>query len=88
MPKSGYDSEKMLIEPILMTCSEECNRDHRREFIMASLFECEIRFPIADVDAFRRHLKAQGGTILFPYEFTDYYFKPVGDETITILPSR
>lgn len=45
---------------------------------MASLFECEVRFRIADIDSFRRHLEEQGGTILFPYEFTDHYFKPIG----------
>ena len=46
---------------------------------MASLFECEVRYAIADIDAFRRHLEKQGGKILFPYEFTDHYFKPVGE---------
>jgi len=46
---------------------------------MASLFECEVRFAIADIDALRRHLEGQGGTILFPYEFTDHYFKPTGE---------
>lgn len=44
---------------------------------MASLFECEVRYSIEDIDLFRGRLEGLGGRIRFPYEFTDYYFKPV-----------
>jgi adenylate cyclase class IV len=79
MPASGYDSGKNMDRSGF---SERIQKNtsccKARETIMASLFECEVRFVIADIDAFRRHLEKQGGKILFPYEFTDHYFKPVG----------
>jgi len=43
---------------------------------MASLFECEVRYEIKDIDALEEKLSKLGAIVMFPYEFTDYYFKP------------
>jgi len=46
---------------------------------MASVFECEIRFPIANYVTFEQKLKGLGA-VADPYEFVDYYFRPNKDE--------
>ncbi|PJE58506.1 MAG: hypothetical protein COU81_00335 [Candidatus Portnoybacteria bacterium CG10_big_fil_rev_8_21_14_0_10_36_7] len=45
---------------------------------MSTKFECEVRFFIADIDVFKKHLKNIKAKLLFPYTFTDYYYKPQG----------
>ena len=44
--------------------------------IMASLFECEVRYIIEDIAAFKRRLEELGAELLYPYEFTDHYYRP------------
>ncbi len=46
---------------------------------MASLFECEVRFTIEDIDAFRPRLAELHATLGYQYEFQDHYFRPVND---------
>ena len=43
---------------------------------MTSLFECEVRYEIKDINALEEKLSELGAIVLYPYEFTDYYFKP------------
>ncbi len=43
---------------------------------MASLFECEVRFIIENIDDFKKRLKELEAELIFNYEFTDYYFRP------------
>lgn len=43
---------------------------------MASLFECEVRFIIKDIKAFEKRLDELSARLIYPYEFTDYYFRP------------
>ena len=45
---------------------------------MTAAFECEVRFPIADIDAFHRRLEALGAALREPYAFTDHYCQPRG----------
>ena len=45
---------------------------------MTAPFECEVRFLIDDVEAFRRRLAALGGRVRFEYAFTDHYYRPPG----------
>jgi len=45
---------------------------------MASLFECEVRYIIEDIQTLERRLKDLGGRVLYSYAFKDYYFKPTG----------
>lgn len=47
---------------------------------MASLFECEVRYEIEDIRALENRLGALGAEVLYPYEFTDHYFKPVKEK--------
>ncbi|NQU07334.1 MAG: CYTH domain-containing protein, partial [Candidatus Abyssubacteria bacterium] len=44
------------------------------------MFECEVRFTIEDIAAFKQRLEELGAELLFPYEFTDHYFRPRGGE--------
>lgn len=46
---------------------------------MASLFECEVRFIIEDIDRFEKRLQEIGASVKYPYEFTDHYFKPANE---------
>lgn len=43
---------------------------------MASLFECEVRYKIENIEEFESKLKELGAKLLFPYGFTDYYYGP------------
>ncbi len=43
---------------------------------MASPYECEVRFPIADVEEFRRRILFLGGRALHEYAFSDHYQRP------------
>ncbi len=45
---------------------------------MTAPFECEVRFLIDDVEAFRRRLATLGGRVRFEYAFTDHYYRPPG----------
>ena len=45
---------------------------------MASLFESEVRYKIEDIKEFKKKLRKLGAKLLFPYEFTDYYYQPAG----------
>jgi len=45
---------------------------------MTAPFECEVRFLIDDVEAFRRRIATLGGRVRFEYAFTDHYYRPVG----------
>lgn len=45
---------------------------------MTAPFECEVRFLIDDVEAFRRRIAALGGRVRFEYAFTDHYYRPPG----------
>lgn len=47
---------------------------------MASLFECEVRFIIEEIDAFKKRLRELEAELVFDYEFTDYYFEPKQDK--------
>lgn len=49
----------------------------RRVVVMASLFECEVRYVIENIEVFEKRLKKLGAKVLYTYEFTDYYFRPV-----------
>lgn len=44
---------------------------------MASLFECEVRYSIENIKIFEKRLEALGAELIYKYEFTDYYFKPI-----------
>ena len=46
--------------------------------IMASPFECEVRYEIEDIGALEERLGELEARVIVPYEFTDHYFKPVG----------
>lgn len=43
---------------------------------MSSLFECEVRFPIADIGIYKRRILGLGGKLIYKYEFDDYYYYP------------
>lgn len=43
---------------------------------MASLFECEVRYSIADIKIFEKRLRTLGAKLIYKYEFIDYYFMP------------
>lgn len=45
---------------------------------MTSPYECEVRFPIHDLQAFLDHVAGMGGRLLYEYTFTDHYFRPRG----------
>ncbi len=45
---------------------------------MTAPYECEVRFLIDDIDAFRRRLTSVGGRARFEYAFTDHYYRPPG----------
>ena len=45
---------------------------------MTAPFECEVRFLIDDVEAFRGRIATLGGRVRFEYAFTDHYYRPVG----------
>ena len=45
---------------------------------MAHSFECEVRFRIEDIRDFEARLNQLEGSIAYDYEFTDYYYKPIG----------
>jgi len=45
---------------------------------MTAPFECEVRFLIDDVEAFRRRIATLGGRVRFEYAFTDHYYRPPG----------
>jgi adenylate cyclase class IV len=47
---------------------------------MASLFECEVRYQIADIRALENRLRELNAIIVYPYESTDYYFCPVNEQ--------
>ncbi|UCD57072.1 MAG: CYTH domain-containing protein [Candidatus Hydrogenedentota bacterium] len=47
---------------------------------MASLFECEVRYKIEDIEVFEERLRELGAAVLYPYEYTDYYFEPAKDQ--------
>ena len=46
---------------------------------MASLFECEVRFTIEDIDAFELRLAELNAISGYHYEFQDHYFRPVNE---------
>lgn len=41
--------------------------------LMPSPYECEVRFHLDDIEAFRRRVADLGGRLLWAYAFTDYY---------------
>lgn len=43
---------------------------------MASLFECEVRFPIVDINTHRKRILGLGGRLVYKYEFDDHYYHP------------
>jgi len=43
---------------------------------MTQPYECEVRFGIDDIEDFQARLGRLGARIAFPYEFTDYYYRP------------
>ena len=43
---------------------------------MTQPYECEVRFGIEDIEDFQARLGRLGAKIVFPYEFTDHYYKP------------
>jgi len=45
---------------------------------MTAPFECEVRFFIEDIGAFRRRIASFGGRVRFEYAFTEHYFRPGG----------
>jgi adenylate cyclase class IV len=45
---------------------------------MTAPFECEVRFPVADVEAFHRRLEQLGARLREAYAFTDHYYQPRG----------
>ncbi len=45
---------------------------------MTAPFECEVRFPVADIEAFHDRLRALGARVAQAYAFTDYYHQPAG----------
>ena len=47
---------------------------------MASLFECEIRYKIENIDVFNARMEELGATIDHHYEFHDQYFVPVHEQ--------
>lgn len=51
-----------------------------RVIAMASLFECEVRYVIKDINALEKKLSELGAIVMYPYEFTDYYFKPAREQ--------
>ena len=47
---------------------------------MASLFECEVRYEIEDISALESKLGELCARIIYPYEFNDYYFRPLSEQ--------
>ncbi len=47
---------------------------------MVSAYECEIRYFIDDIKEFKNRLKKLNAKLLFPYEFTDYYYVPKNEK--------
>ncbi len=45
---------------------------------MTQPYECEVRFGIEDIDAFKSTLTGLGARVALSYEFTDHYYKPAG----------
>ncbi|MDQ7818975.1 MAG: nucleoside 2-deoxyribosyltransferase [Armatimonadota bacterium] len=45
---------------------------------MTAPFECEVRFPIGDLAAFRRRVASLGGRAVGEYAFTDHYYRLPG----------
>ena len=43
---------------------------------MTAAFECEVRFPVGDIEAFHRRLGSLGGRVVLDYAFTDHYLRP------------
>lgn len=43
---------------------------------MASLFECEVRFPVVDINIYKKHILGLGGKLVYRYEFDDHYYYP------------
>lgn len=43
---------------------------------MTAPYECEVRFPVDDIEAFHRRLRAIGATVTLEYAFTDHYYHP------------
>lgn len=43
---------------------------------MTAPFECEVRFPLGDIEAFHRRLGALGARVVLDYAFTDHYVRP------------
>lgn len=43
---------------------------------MTAAFECEVRFPVGDIEAFHRRLGALGARVVLDYAFTDHYVRP------------
>lgn len=43
---------------------------------MPAQFECEVRFYIKDLNAFKKRLRQLNAIFLHPYAFTDYYYEP------------
>lgn len=43
---------------------------------MASLYECEVRFPIENIDRFKKLIIKLGGELIYKYEFNDHYYIP------------
>lgn len=47
---------------------------------MTQPFECEVRFRIESIAEFEAKLRDLGARIACPYEFTDHYYKPAGEQ--------
>ncbi|MBU0980071.1 MAG: CYTH domain-containing protein [Nanoarchaeota archaeon] len=45
---------------------------------MTARFECEVRFPVEDIKAFKEKLVKLGGKVTYEYGFTDHYYRPKG----------
>jgi len=43
---------------------------------MAHPFECEVRYSIPNIQDFEKKLENLGGRVIYPYEFTDFYYRP------------
>jgi adenylate cyclase class IV len=51
---------------------------------MTAPFECEVRFPVEDIAAFRRRVASLGGQAVAEYAFTDHYYRlPVAADPAT-----
>lgn len=40
------------------------------------MFECEVRFPIVDINIHKKHILDLGGRLVYKYGFDDHYYHP------------